>query len=317
MNKKVEILIISDTMDFATDYICLELYRRNTSYLRINRDKFKEYKIVFDIDNLTLNVTINCRKYIIDNSSLKSVYYRAPIYLRDTYKPNLSFDEQLYRSQWTAFLRNLTLFENVKWINNPIDIFRAENKMLQLKYARKIGFKCPYTLLLNSIEDIKLNKETNYIIKSLDTVLLKKGNKEAFVYSNVVVGEELLKSEFSVAPVVIQEYLYPKIDLRVTVIGEKVFAVKIVKNGIGVSGDWRKEKDDVDFIKINLPKEIQKKCIQIVSSLGLTFGGIDLILHNNMYYFIEVNPTGEWAWLVNKAGLKIDKAICDYLQGVI
>ena len=313
---KVEILVISDTMDFTTDYICLELQRRNANYLRVKGDKFKNYKIVFDIGSLILNIIINAKEYVIDNSNLKAIYYRAPIYLHDTYKPNLSFEKQLYRSQWTAFLRNLVLFENVKWVNNPIDTFRAENKMLQLKYARKNGMECPHTLLLNSIEDIELDKDTNYIMKSLDTVLLRKGDKEAFVYSTVMTGEELMKSEFAAAPVVIQEYLYPKVDLRVTVIGEKVFAVKIVKEGIGIAGDWRREKDNVDFIEIELPEDIKKRCISIVNDLGLAFGGIDLILHNDIYYFVEVNPTGEWAWLVNKSGLKIDKAICDYLQGI-
>lgn len=313
---KIEILVISDTMDFTTDYICLELQRRNANYLRVNRNKFKDYKVVVDIGSLILYITINDKEYIINNSNLKSIYYRAPIYLHDTYKPNLSVEKQLYRSQWAAFLRNLVLFDNAEWLNNPIDTFRAENKMLQLKYAERIGMKYPHTLLLNSIENIGLNREKDYIIKSLDTVLLRQGNKEAFVYSSVITGKELMKSEFAVAPVIIQEYLYPKVDLRVTVIGEKVFAVKIVKKGIGIAGDWRKEKDNVDFIEFDLPIDINKKCIKIVNNLGLAFGGVDLILHNGIYYFIEVNPTGEWAWLVNRAGLKIDKAICDYLLGI-
>ncbi|KAB3527200.1 ATP-grasp domain-containing protein [Alkaliphilus serpentinus] len=311
---KVEILIISDTMDFTTDYICLELQRRNASYLRINRDKFQDYRIVLGIGEPVLNITVNSKKYIADNQSLKAIYYRAPIYLHDTFKPNLSYDEQLYRSQWTAFLRNLVLFENAKWMNNPISTFKAENKMVQLKYARKIGLKCPRTLLLNSVEEVPLDKDANYIMKSLDTVLLKQNDKESFVYSTVVTGEELMTSRLTVAPLVIQEYLYPKVDLRVTVVEDKVFTVKIIKDGIGVEGDWRKEKENVDFIEIDLPEDIQKKCIQIVSHLGLSFGGIDLILNNETYYFIEVNPTGEWAWLVNKSGLKIDRAICDSLQ---
>lgn len=310
----VEILIISDTMDFTTDYICIELKRRNVNYLRINRDKFNKYKIVFDINGLTLNIIINSRKYIIDENNLKAIYYRAPIYLHDTYKPNLPLEKQLYRSQWTAFLRNLTLFENIKWMNNPIDTFRAENKMLQLKYARDIGFICPNTYLVNSIEEIEINKNSNYIMKSLDTVLLRNGDKEAFVYSNVMTGDELMNSEYQLAPVVIQEYIYPKIDLRVTVVGDDIFAAKIEKNGLGIDGDWRKEKENVEFIEVELPEEIKRKCIQIVSELGLSFGGIDLILHNNEYYFVEVNPTGEWAWLVNNAGLEIDISICDYLQ---
>jgi len=310
----VEILIISDTMDFTTDYICIELKRRNVNYLRINRDKFNKYKIVFDINGLTLNIIINSRKYIIDENNLKAIYYRAPIYLHDTYKPNLPLEKQLYRSQWTAFLRNLTLFENIKWMNNPIDTFRAENKMLQLKYARDIGFICPNTYLVNSIEEIEINKNSNYIMKSLDTVLLRNGDKEAFVYSTVMTGDELMNSEYQLAPVVIQEYIYPKIDLRVTVVGDDIFAAKIEKNGLGIDGDWRKEKENVEFIEVELPEEIKRKCIQIVSELGLSFGGIDLILHNNEYYFVEVNPTGEWAWLVNNAGLEIDISICDYLQ---
>lgn len=304
-------------MDFTTDYICLELQRRNANYLRVNRDKFRYYKVVFDIGRLTLYITINNKEYIIDNRNLKSIFYRAPIYLHDTYKPNLSVEKQLYRSQWTAFLRNLVLFENAKWLNNPVDTFRAENKMLQLKYAEKNGMKYPHTLLLNSVENIGLDSEKEYIIKSLDTVLLRQGNKEAFVYSTVITGKELMESEFAVAPVIIQEYLYPKVDLRVTVVGGKVFAVKILKEGNGIAGDWRKEKENVDFIEIDLPEDINNKCIEVVKKLGLAFGGVDLILHNGIYYFIEVNPTGEWAWLVNKPGLRIDKAICDYLQGIV
>ena len=88
----VEILIISDTMDFTTDYICIELRRRNANYLRINRDIFNKYRIVFDINSLTLYVTINSKKYVIDERNLKSIYYRAPIYLHDTYQPNITLE---------------------------------------------------------------------------------------------------------------------------------------------------------------------------------------------------------------------------------
>lgn len=313
---RIEVLIISDTMDFTTDYICIELKDRNSNYLRINRDLFQKYNIKFDIGNEVLYITISGKEYIVDSAYLKSIYYRAPIYLHSTYNSNLSFEKQLYRSQWTAFLRNLVLFEDVIWMNNPVNTFKAENKMLQLKYAKQVGFKYPHTLLLNSLENVKINESSNYILKSLDTVLLKKDQKEAFVYTNVIEGRELIESEFTIAPVVLQKYLHPKVDLRVTVIGSRVFAVKIVKDDKGVAGDWRKVKEHLDFLVTNLPEDIKKKCVKIVKKFGLVFGGIDLIFHNNSYYFIEVNPTGEWGWLKNKSNMKIDKAICDYLLGI-
>lgn len=311
----VNILVISDSMDFTSDYICLELYKRNCSYLRINRDKFNEYSISFDINNLKLYITIDSEKYLLDTGCLKAIYYRAPIYLHHIPKKELSFDEQIYRSQWTAFIRNLSIFENIIWLNNPIDTFRGENKLLQLKYAQNIGFDCPSTYLGNCLDKTNIVSEKKYIMKSLDTVLLRNYEKEAFVYSTVMTGEEIQKSNLALAPVVIQEYLYPKIDLRVTVVGDKTFSVKIVKDEQGIHGDWRKEKERVDFRKIYLPELVNINCIRIVKDLGLSFGGIDLILHNNKYYFIEVNPTGEWAWLVTRVGLEIDKAICDHLMG--
>ena len=51
----------------------------------------------------------------------------------------------------------------------------------------------------------------------------------------------------------------------------------------------------------------------IMKKLSLSFGGIDLALVGDTYYFIEVNPTGEWGWLTSCANLPIDKAIVDTL----
>lgn len=112
-----------------------------------------------------------------------------------------------------------------------------------------------------------------------------------------------------------QEFLSPKIDLRVTVIGDKTYTAQILKNEKGTYDDWRKEKDEVKFVKYELPQNIKKKCILLVKKLGLIYGGIDLVLVNNIYYFIEINPTGEWAWLVENPGFDIDNEITNTLIG--
>jgi hypothetical protein len=117
---RLKILIISDSLDFTTDYVCLELERRSKSYIRINRDKFMEYSISFDINNLQLKIKIGTTEFIIAEDILEAVYYRAPIYLHHTPSKELSFEEQLYRFQWTAFIRNLTIFEGVVWLNGSV-----------------------------------------------------------------------------------------------------------------------------------------------------------------------------------------------------
>jgi glutathione synthase/RimK-type ligase-like ATP-grasp enzyme len=251
--------------------------------------------------------------FSFDEKSLKAIYYRAPIYLRDIYKANLPKEEQLFRSQWTAFIRNLSIFRNATWVNNPESTFKAENKMLQLRVAKDLGMLCPNTFVTNN-NHIAVNPDKDYIVKSLDAAVLWIDDKEAFVYSNRVKGREIERSSLSLAPVILQDYLSPKIDVRVTAIGRTLYPVRILKNGKGVEGDWRTFKSDIDFVPFSLPSEIAHSCINLLKQLGLSFGGIDLIESEGKFYFIEINPTGEWGWLIGAANLPIQEAICSYLE---
>lgn len=144
-----EILIISDTLDYSTDFITVELYNRKSNYLRVNRDEFADHAITFDIDSNSLIIEKNGSRYTISDEKLKSIYFRAPIYLRDIYQPNIPEQKQLFRTQWGAFVRNLSILEKPLWVNNPIATFKAENKQLQLKYARDAGFNIPWTIVTN------------------------------------------------------------------------------------------------------------------------------------------------------------------------
>lgn len=310
---EVDILIVSNTLDLATDYVCVELDRRGSSYLRLNRDLLSRYEVIFDVLEGTLLVNIDNNKFKISNEKLKAVYYRAPIYLRDIYRPDISPESQLSRTQWMAFARNLTVFDDAKWMNHPSATFYAENKLLQLRIARTIGMECPETIVTNSSPGA-ISKHKKYIVKSIDTALLRMVDKEAFVYSNVVDGLDIDSFNNSIAPIIVQTYIQPKIDIRVTVINHIIYAVRILQNGKGVEGDWRRIKNDIEFVPFALPDDVAENCVKVVKSLGLCFGGIDLIESDGRYFFLEVNPTGEWGWLVNSAKLRIPEAICDFLE---
>jgi glutathione synthase/RimK-type ligase-like ATP-grasp enzyme len=229
-----------------------------------------------------------------------------------------SVQEQLYRSQWSAFIRNLIVFENAKWINNPVSIYKAENKMLQLQVAQQSGLLIPKTFVGNT-HPIGINPEAHYIVKSIDTALFYDQAQEMFTYSSMLSGEELMSAELSSAPVMIQECIQNKLDIRVTVIGELQFAVSITKEGKLIDGDWRRtQKDHLLYEPMDLPQPIFDSIKKLMKSLNLSFGGVDLVLSNGVYRFIEVNPTGEWGWLVSMAKLPIDIAIAEELSmGVV
>lgn len=308
---KVEHLIISSTLDFSTDYICYELEKRKQSYLRLNRDQFSNYKITFDVSSSDLQIKADAVKYIITQESLKSVFFRSPVFIRSN--KIYSIEKQLYRSQWSSFIRNLTVFDKANWLNHPMYTYQAENKIYQLKVAKRTGLTIPDTIITNSSQE--LVDDQLYIVKALDTPLFYENGQEMFTYSTEASGKDIKESSIREAPVIIQECIKDKIDLRVTVVGDCTFPAKITKKGFGIEGDWRKtKKEELQYAPCVLPPDIESKILNVMKELRLSFAGIDLALSNGKYYFIEVNPTGEWGWLVGTTGYDIHKAITDWLM---
>lgn len=308
---EVNYLIVSNTLDFSTDYVTAEMKNRNLKYLRINRDRFSKYDVYYKSG--FLSIKMNGITYSITPSSLKSVFFRAPVFIRSN--KSYSLDEQLYRSQWSSFIRNLSVFTDAKWLNHPMYTYQAENKMYQLEIAKSIGLKVPQTIVTNTTSDI--NDECMYVVKALDTPLFHDNDNgiDTFTYSTVVNGASLKKSSLSEVPVIIQEYLNEKTDVRATIIGDKVYSVQILQDNHGISGDWRKTpKSQLQYLPISLPKEIKNKLLLLMKKLNISFGGVDLIISDGDYYFIEVNPTGEWGWIEANTEYKIHNTIVEWMM---
>lgn len=312
----IEYLIISSTIDFSTDLVCYRFLNAKKTFYRLNRDEFQKHVIELDLQKRYMKISIEEKVFVADFDKLRGIYFRAPVFLRTQSKKELSVEEQLERNQWSSFLRNLIVFNKAIWMNNPVDVYRAENKIYQLCIAQECGLKIPQSIVSNTA-NISIDEKEKYVVKSLDTALFYdlQNSREMFTYSNVVRGEELKEYNLSQAPIFVQELLHPKIDCRITYIKGKFFAVKILKDKEGLYGDWRFYKEELDYEPFELPNNIKYSIHKLMDNLNLNFGGIDLVYVNNEYYFIEVNPTGEWGWLEVKTGLEISRAIKTALCG--
>jgi hypothetical protein len=304
-----EVLLISNRFDFSTDFIAVELNRQNVEYLRINRDELKDYSIEFNPLKPQITGEYKKNSFIITNEHLKAIYYRAPSFLRDIFQDGLTAEEQLIRTQWAAFVRSLCVFDEIKWLNNPVDIYKAEIKPYQLYMANKLGIKVPKTIISNEVLDIG---HEFIAIKSIDTAIVNNGDEEGFVYTEIYKQNEIQKARYS-SPFFNQQGLVPKVDIRVTVVEDNVVAVKIFGEN-KIDEDWRRYKNKLKYSVFSLPKDIELFCIKYVKKLNLNFGAIDLILHENEYYFIEINPTGEWSWLQQTTGFRFDTLIVKSLK---
>jgi glutathione synthase/RimK-type ligase-like ATP-grasp enzyme len=119
---------------------------------------------------------------------------------------------------------------------------------------------------------------------------------------------------------ILQEYVPKRLELRVTVVGERVFACQIDSQASRATRhDYRHHDNDRAALSTHaLPDEMAARCARMVAEYGLCYGALDLVLTpSGEYVFLELNPMGEWAWIQVETGLPIADAIVDVLTAPV
>ncbi len=308
------VLVLASRNDFTCDYVAAALARRGVAFLRLNSEDLPSCEITLDPVQPCATIRLGGRAFELSRQTLRSVLYRRPVYLRDFGDDRWSAQERFCRLQWAAFIQNLAVFDDARWYNAPAATYRAEHKAIQLREAHKLGMNVPPTAVTNTpLSAVDKIPGSRYAVKGLDTVMVREAGDEMFGFTTFADSSELSGPEWRTAPSMVQWAVPDKTDLRVTVLGERVFAVEILVDGHGVNDDWRLHKKQTAFVPHELPTLVASQCVEIVAALGLRFGAVDLALTGGDYYFLEINPTGEWAWLVDAAGLPIDEVFADEL----
>jgi glutathione synthase/RimK-type ligase-like ATP-grasp enzyme len=311
-----KVLILASRYDFSCDYVVAALRALGTTYFRLNTEDLPDMMLELDPIRAVLRGVSPTIGFEVRPETLLSVYFRQPTFLRESALSGRPGEEQFSRAQWASFMRSLMVLDRCRWVNHPSRTYEAEHKAVQLRAAAELGFGIPRTCITNS------NGAWHYVakrgeqvaIKGLDTVLTRDGPVETFGYTNILAIEDVERGELASAPAIMQEALRDKLDLRVTVVGSNLWSASVTTKGKGIRGDWRLAKADAEFSEFQLPSSVSLKCIALTKSLGLYYGAIDLALCGDEYYFLEINPTGEWAWLQSAIGFNISEQLAKHLS---
>ena len=155
------------------------------------------------------------------------------------------------------------------------------------------------------------------IIKPIRSGFVDDKNNERVVFTTLLEKEHFdLMENTESCPLSLQKNIKKSADVRVTIVGNQIFSARIDSQMLKeTSIDWRKGNSlALTYEKNDLPLDIQSRCIDLVKTLDLEFGAIDLVLdlHGN-YIFLEINPNGQWAWIETRLNYDISGAIIDGL----
>lgn len=325
------ILIITNSFDLHVDLIIPILKKKEQPYFRVNLDNFpKDYLVTqsFSDGKLYSSIEHIPTKKRIDLNNVVSVWNRKPApfsFISD----DLAAQEQAYALEETKHaLFGLLYPLDCYWMSHPVSLRGAMWKGEQLSRAVKFGFSIPQSLVTNNPDDVRKFKEAvagDIIFKSLSTpdlasVEVSEEERISNGLATTIVTDEMMDNLEAVReiPCHFQAYIEKKYELRVTIVGDKIFAAKIhSQDDDRTKVDSRDMSAEILYEPTQLPKAIEEQCFNLVRSYKLNYSALDIIVTpDNDYVFLENNPNGQFLYIEQLIPeFKILEAVADTLAG--
>lgn len=321
------LLVISEEADNHLPFLLPRLEERGIEYFCFDTAAFpSEIELEVGLDARgQLRGKLHGRAGSLDLARITAVWNRRPA------PPTAAAAviEPTHRAyaelQSRSLLDGLWELLDCRWLPaRPAIDKRANTKLVNLAHAARLGFALSETLMTNhppAFLDFYHACGGDLIAKQFAYRDLKRdGQPYSYqVYTNQVRRRDLANLQsIRYAPAIFQRYVNKRVELRVTVVGDRVFAAAIdSQSSRSTQHDCRRYDDpSVAYDVHQLPADVAERCVRLVRSLELSYGAIDLILTpDGEYIFLELNANGQWAGIEERTGLPIADAIIDWLTG--
>lgn len=320
MNKNI--LVITNGQEQGPDLVISKLRQNKACVFRLNIEKYPtQHNHSINFNNI-LNGYISTADGVLNINDIDAVWYwkPKPCELPDDISNEV---KDLIYNEVCTFLWSVYTCIDVKWINNPYVASKLleDNKLYQLIKAKRIGFTVPHTYLGNSPEDIISFVDScdgDVVVKPFYTSCFQKENGEVgAMFTRKITPADLVdRDSLSICPVFLQEYIPKLFELRITVIGSRIFACKIDSQNTEESKiDWRKGNiSNMPHSEYVLSDSLKDKILKLMSELDIVYGAIDMIVTpKEEYIFLEINPGGRWEWIEQETNFDISGAISSEL----
>ncbi len=273
------VLVVTSLEDATADGVIRELGARGVPVARVDLAEFPRHATVSvrtppgrGTDDVT-HGTLCTASRTVDLTAVRALYYRRPGTFR--FPPMAPEDRKFaFLQAGYGFGGALASLPNCLYVNHPARESFAEAKPAQWAAAAAVGLEVPPTLLTNSPDEARIfAAEVGRIVyKPLRTLPMHDpGGKPLIMYVTEADPASLDESIRHTAHV-FQLLVEKTADIRVTVIGSRVFAVRI-DSGIL---DWRADYTTHTYTVVDTPPGMATALRAYLDRFGLAFGVFDL-----------------------------------------
>ncbi|MER7168601.1 MvdC/MvdD family ATP grasp protein [Micromonospora sp. NPDC000207] len=319
------ILILTSPDDVHADAAEAELGRRGATWVRFDpADVPSRASLTVCVDDGRVTRTLvrhadpdTGSPRVVDLDAVTAVWFRrpgtpvAPAHLDDPYATFVVEESrQFVGDVWE------TLDVPALPAPRPV-VLRAQQKVRQLQLAVRLGFDVPATVVGNDPDAVlDLFGRTGGTLITKQVGLSAVGD-ELMRYTEPVSHRDLVHVDgVRHCPFIAQARVPKRVELRVTVVGDRVFTAAVdSQRSNHARHDWRRQDErNTPWSTYDLPEEVAARCVALTRLLGLRYGALDMIVTpDDRYVYIEINPSGQYLWVEEETGLPITAAVVDLL----
>jgi hypothetical protein len=214
-------------------------------------------------------------------------------------------DRQFIAREWGELVRGMFTSCDVPMIN-PFHAMLNATKPYQLTMACRAGLAVPDTLITSSTRRVLEfvagpGEVVHKTITGMDERLLATKRWDD--------GDAQSLHELELAPTIFQRRVDGTRELRITVVGERVFAAEFSTE----FADGRLDHA-VSHVPHELPLSVVRGLLTLLERLSLPFAAVDMRIDaRGEYQFLEANPAGQFLWIEIQTGMPIAAAVADLL----
>lgn len=306
------ILIVTHRSDLHADVVARKLAASDIAAFRLNLDEFPgRYEVVirFSGDRWSGYLRHLPSGEVLEPAEIGAVWLRKKAAFRYPSGPLAGQEKAYADAELEHVLLGLLHSLDCYWMSHPRALRGAQWKIEQLQRAASLGFAVPPSLVSNRRAEIEAFRRTapdGIVFKTLSSASLaleevppEERIAGTLPTTRIAAEHDAMLDAVEELPGFFQHYMPKRHEVRATVIGDRIFAARIhSQDDPRTRVDWRDMSAEIRYEAETLPGAVERRCLDLVASYGLTFGAIDLIVTpDGEYVFLENNPGGQFLFV--------------------
>jgi glutathione synthase/RimK-type ligase-like ATP-grasp enzyme len=195
----------------------------------------------------------------------------------------------------------------VRVANRPSAMASNNSKPYQAALIRREGLGVPETIVTNDPDQVREFQ------RRLGRVVYKSTSGARSIVHELTPTRATTLERVRNLPTQFQQLLTGS-NMRVHVIGRQIFACEILAETVDYR--YREGGSPARIRPVELPPEVEARCLALSAALGLPLAGIDLLRDaDDRWWCFEVNPSPAYSCFSEPTGLPMAEALARWLGG--